>query len=138
MFYLLICNEWAERCLGSDMVGSNAANADNFVNMTASDTHDAIGEDLGNGISIFSRRLQYAFCTLFMFWKEQENKVTYVVGMFLMFVVLLGVIFLASFWQSCFRPSQSINICWQKIMAHPNAIFDGEYDKSECMVACTA
>ena len=90
-------------CLSSNMVSFYASNADYLIDMTVFDTDSTIGEYLGNLVGPVSRRLQFVFCKSFIFWKEQENQVALLVGVFLMFVVFLGVFSLASCLQSCLR-----------------------------------
>ena len=39
------------------MIGLYAANTDDFINVTASDTDGSIGKDVGDGVGTFSRGL---------------------------------------------------------------------------------
>ena len=60
-------------------VGLYVAHADNFVDVTMSDTDSAISESI-------SMRLQFTSCMSFIVQKEQENKVIYRVDVFLTFI----------------------------------------------------
>ena len=92
------------------MAGPYAANAYNFAKMTTCDTDSDVGEDLGSEVGTFSSKLQFAFCMLILFWKERENKVAYMVGIFLILVVFL-VVFHSFLLMMLFETTQSINNC---------------------------
>ena len=77
------------------MIRSDASNIDNIVDFTMSDTDGDIGKNIGNGVGTLIWRLQFVFCMLFIFWQEQENKVSQLVGVILMFVILSTFAFLS-------------------------------------------